>query len=759
MTRSDHDVRPAAWALFRRRFTMDNLPASAPTRVVSDSRHIVWVNGVEVARGPVRTPPGRPRYDTFDAAPQLRRGANIVAALVRYYGSPTPWWAPVNPTRHQGAGGLLLEAELGDLTLISDDTWRVLGGDAWEEAPSPGLGGPPEVLDGRRLPRGWTEPGFDDGDWPAAVVLGANHFGFDGDHSPPTLPHAPLQPRPIGPLGGSFRRPPGTPGHLPRTLDQGREIVDFGEVVSGTVVLEVECPPGTRFHIAVGEGVETVAGLGDRTEMISYTAPGGRSRFESFDPLGFRFLHLDIESTEEIDGYGGDHPGVTLLELGVQERLHRRGTGPLFICDDDDLNRIWAAGRRTVDLCSHDAYIDCPTREQRAWLGDAATTMSIDLVSNANWDLARWNSEMLASPRSDGMLPMAVAGDFEHLDFTFIPDFACHWVHSLEILRMWTGDRDLVARLLPVAERALRWFEPFQGPDGLLDHVPGWVFIDWAAVSTSGRCAALNGLWGRALVDLATVSRWLGQSATEAWARERHEHLRVGFEQFWDPDRGLYVDHITSDGRRPPTSQHAQAAAVVGDLVSPERLEILIPHLVDSNRLVDTYWGDQAIGGPALREGPPEPHWDVERLMVRAQPGFRPVVHDALVLAGRPDLIPSACRDWIPMLDRCPTTLSETWTAGTTCHAWSATPTRDLIIRTAGITPAEPGFATVGVAPAPGGLDWLRASTPTPAGLVSVEVQSGRVTIDSPVPVFFDPSWLWGGSPVRLDPGHNEIEP
>ena len=45
----------------------------------------------------------------------------------------------------------------------------------------------------------------------------------------------------------------------------------------------------------------------------------------------------------------------------------RRGpTGAAFECSDPLLNRSGAVGRRTVDLCSHDAYLDCPTREQRA---------------------------------------------------------------------------------------------------------------------------------------------------------------------------------------------------------------------------------------------------------------------------------------------------------------------------------------------------------------------------------------------------------
>src|SRR5258708_565044 len=83
-------------------------------------------------------------------------------------------------------------------------------------------------------------------------------------------------------------------------------------------------------------------------------------------------------------------------------------------------------------------------------------------------------------------------------------------------------------------------------------------------------------------------------------------------------------------------------------------------------------------GGGYLRVGRPDPWWKVETQVVRAQPFFRYVVHDALVEAGRADLVASQCRDWLVALQRCPTSWTETWYGGTISHAWSSTPTRDL---------------------------------------------------------------------------------
>src|SRR5690606_9901780 len=101
-----------AIALFRRRLDLDATPLSARVRLVSNSRHTLFVNGTAILRGPIRSSPREAFYDEVDISENLVAGANCIAVLVRHYGSSTSWWAPPPLTGPGAGGGLLLEAEI-----------------------------------------------------------------------------------------------------------------------------------------------------------------------------------------------------------------------------------------------------------------------------------------------------------------------------------------------------------------------------------------------------------------------------------------------------------------------------------------------------------------------------------------------------------------------------------------------------------------------------------------------------------------------
>jgi hypothetical protein len=720
---------------------LDEVPPSVPARLVANARYVLFVNGQRGAQGPVRSNPRKQPYDDLDLAPHLRPGRNVIAALVVRYAGATPWYLPPPDFSNDLVfGAFVLEAHLGDDRWLTTDgtgwTGRVL--DGWTATPGSGVSGRGiELVDARALPPGWLDQ--PDPGWPAAIERRAVASGESGRHEPPSYPIGPFGPRPI-------TWPTTTPLDLV-AIGDGRWILD--RVSVGTLVVDAEGPAGATVAIRAAELLDA-AGRPEPTEHdagVTFTLDGSRRALESLDSYGFRGVIVEASD------------GVTLHAVRLHERLHPLTGDATFACSDDDLTQIWAVGRRTVSICSMDTYLDCPTREQRAWTGDSVVHQMVDLTTNTDWSLARWHPRMAASPRPDGMLPMACAGDAEQADFAIIPDWALHWVHSVWNLQRYVGDRDEIARLLPVVEGVVRWFEPFCDEDGLPTDVYSWVIIDWSSVYTEGVSAALCGLWGRALLELAELADWLGDTGRATWARTTHRRLRHGFERLWDADRQRYIDSLIPGQERPMASQHGQAAAIVGGLAPEARWPRLVEVLTHEPDLIHASFSvpdgpaapgsEAAVGGAYLRRGHPDPWWDVEREVVRAQPFFRYVVHDALVAAGRADLIPSQCLDWTMALERCDTSLTETWFGGTVSHGWSATPTRDLVQRTLGVTPSEPGFAVALVEPALGPLAWAEGSVPTPAGLLHVRAEPGRVVVDSPIP------FLHAGQ--RHDPGHHEL--
>ncbi len=502
--------------------------------------------------------------------------------------------------------------------------------------------------------------------------------------------------------------------------------VDFGRVVAGFFEIDLAGPPGVEVDCYYGERefrADTVT-ASDPTTGARFVSAGGSGTLSATEINGLRFAYLALHAPE---------PGrATLGAVRVREYLYPRTGSAYFSSSDPRLDALYRAGVRTVELNSFDSYTDCPTCEQRAWVGDGVVHQQVDLVTNADWGLARNYLVLCDSPRSDGILPMSVVGDIESAGGVTIPDWALHWVHGVHNLYRYEGDLDFIAVRLPSVQRVLRWYAAYVDPRGTISDVPEWNLVDWASVFTSGRSSILTGLWARGLVELGELSEAVGDHGTAGWARARYDAAKEGFEDFFDESRGLYVDHIVDGESRPAASQAANAVAVVSGLAPPERWDGIIQRITDPARLVVRSWIGGADGGydfkrfAEVSRGILRIDWDVEREIVLAEPFFSYVVHDAVARAGRAEWLMELVRRWEQFLVDGYDTFGECWGWGTPVHGWSATPARDLVVYVLGISPAEPGFTRACIAPRLGALAEAAGAVPTPHGFLEVRILGRR---------------------------------
>lgn len=785
--------RPEAHGLFRKTFSLAQVPARVPARITADSRYVLYCNGREVFRGPIRSQPRRAFYDLFDLAPYLLPGENTLAIYVKYYGTAKAFWMPAPPAALGQSGLVVFEANLGTEWLVTDETWKAHKSGAWSEdwkntAQLNFLEEvlPIEVIDARLLPVGWQQPAFDDRAWGSASRHSSFRIGGPGSSHPPADPYGPLYPRPIAQLGGERLVPatvkveilagqvdaaisdpvrrleatlnlsasPAPAAALPAAFhlqpgQSARISLDMGRIVMGQAQLALEVPAGAVLDLSFTEDpLKPPAGMfGGMHAGARYVARGSQDVFSLFEAYGFRYAYLLIH------GAAGE---ARVGEFAVQEDVYPWQPGAEFACSDADLNAIFRAGIRTVQLNSRDAFTDCPTREQQAWVGDSVVHQMAHLVSNTDWRLCWQYLTVSNSPRDDGILPMTVVGRDEAANGQTIPDWSLHWVHGVYNLYRFLGDRAALMKLMPSVARVLRWFEPYQNRRGVLQHIPEWALIDWSAVSVSDESAIYTAIWARGLREFAEMAAWLGEQASREWAEAAYAKAQAGFEIFWDEARGSYVDHVVEGAQQPEMSQLAGALAIVAGLAPAERGRRIIDYITNPERVVVRTW----MFTPDDPSGPPNPNrgrrftWDTHTQVVKAEPFMSYVVHDAVAAAGLAERLPALCRAWSQFLQDGYDTIGEDWDHGTHVHGWSCTPNKDLVFYTLGVTPAEPGYAAARVAPVLGGLAWAEGKIPTPRGLLWVRAEPGKVEIDSPIPLVVE---LPGQPARRLPAGRHSV--
>ena len=680
--------------------------------------------------------------------------AALVLDMSRVAHRPTQLGAPCSVMTY--AGGFVLDGVVWGAAeggagaaaedVSTDASWKVAVDTAHrfqnEATTFEGYQGYFEHRVSRLIPSGWTAVEFDDAGWPAATVLYKAELLVN--RRDPTSPYG-LVPRMIPALEERALGAPFKAVFLPGGRDAP---ADWSKLVEGGTALTV--PPHTTVEVMVDVGelttgfpqVATTGGAGS-TVLLTYAealrlpwgTPGAKLLGRQ-QPLANLASHFADESTGwtfdrrgKISGWRdrwepAGNAGATPAGTGeIFEPLHWRafryigiavttGDAPLeiralgyrftaypyhvaaeFACSDVRLERIWRAALRTMRLCSHETFEDCPYYEQMQYAGDTMITSKLAMLTTGDCRLTKQALYHFDWSRlSDGL----TQSRFPSRLVQIIPSWSLHWITCARDYVACSGDVAVLRDLLPGFRAVLDWFRRHGEADGLPAKLPYWNITDWCPWwprgvvpgSATGPTCIIAAQYIVALDETAGLCRLIGREREAAELAAEADALRVSLHaRFWSEAEGLYFDRPGG----PEISQYGNAWAVVCGAAGARERAILLKRFPHDEKLApgSFFW------------------WHT---------GFR-----ALADCGGYDRMPEFLGPWHESVEAgLDTFVEENSYWRSLCHAWSAHPAIEFLTRVLGVTPTAPGFGSIAVEPRLCGLTRASGKVCTPRGPVTV---------------------------------------
>ena len=433
-------------------------------------------------------------------------------------------------------------------------------------------------------------------------------------------------------------------------------------------------------------------GVGDQ-----FICDGGAGR--RFEPLWWqagRYLEIYVETAKQ---------PLIIQQFALRETRYPLAIEAQWQSSDADLDALVPMMTRSVQMCAHETYMDCPYYEQLMYIGDTRLQVLVSYALSRDDRLARkalrlFDVTRLPSGLTQSRIPSRIG--------SVIPPFALCWVGMVHDYALWRDDAAFVSSLLPGVRAVCDYFAGLIGDDGLLGAPVGWNFVDaargWRDAEPPGARGGVSSVlcWHAALAfRLASeLELWHGEPELAQLQTRRARELADATDRaFWDEARGLYSDDLAHEHR----SEHAQALAIGSELISDERRERVGRGLVEAPDLTRTTFY------------------------------FSHYLFEAYRALNQVDALFKRLGDWQNLRAhglKC--TVENFEPTRSDCHAWGAHPLFHFYATIAGIRPAAPGFARVEVAPQPGRLSEFRATMPHPRGMIRVEWQGGAVRVELP---------------------------
>ncbi len=359
-------------------------------------------------------------------------------------------------------------------------------------------------------------------------------------------------------------------------------LADMGKETCGylgfTVSVDKPC------KMALGWG-EHLSDLRIRTERegrnfgVEFNLKAGENVFDDYLlRLGCRYLCIFVEGE-----------AVTLSRLGIRE-VGYPFAFPKKDFKDRLLNQIYETGRRTLYLCAHEHYEDCPWREQALYGMDSRNQMLFGYGAFEEYDFPRANLLLIAkSMQEDGLIQLCAPARAS----ICIPSFTAFWLIAIAENAKANFSQPFVKEILPDAEAALAKLLLQEGEDGLSLFTAEryWNFHEWSEGLDGGEifrsapiepCGDFNltALTVIAAKGLAEIETALDRTEKAKEWTAAAERLSARLENYYDELRGLYASYV-KNGKKSGFHAYTQALALLTGAVPASRVKHLCKAIKD----------------------------------------------------------------------------------------------------------------------------------------------------------------------------------
>ncbi|MBR3870748.1 MAG: family 78 glycoside hydrolase catalytic domain [Clostridia bacterium] len=517
--------------------------------ISADSDYTLFLNGKFVNSGQYPDFPHYKIYDELDLSPYCIEGENKLAVVVWYYGKE-------NMSYYPGKASLRFEVhdETGIL-VCSDEKTLSRKSKAYKNGLKKQIS---LQLGYSFLYDADAEDGWKDGE--------LNGFG----NSSIVNTDLSLYKRPVKKLEIDLIK-----NSTLIKVSENYYLFDLGEEEVGYLTLKIGSEHRQKLTICYGEHIadgKVRRKIGSRDFSVEVIAKKGVTRYTNyFRRLGARYLELHSEHPVEIE---------YLSVLPCRYPLNKKEK----YFEDTLIQRIYDTSVRTLELCMHDHYEDCPWREQALYAMDSRNQMLCGYYAFDEFDFPRANLSLMSKDnRSDGLLSICTP---TNVDLT-IPSFSLHYITAVYEYCAYSKDLTLAKEIMPKLESIISVFTD-RIKDGLVLSFSSenhWNFYEWSddLQGNLGKAdeptaeAALNCLLSIALQNIEKICRMIAvEGGYEKIADDLNSNIR---KHFFDKKRGL-IDNGICTGH---FSELVNSLAVLCGAVSGEEAESICEVLANKN--------------------------------------------------------------------------------------------------------------------------------------------------------------------------------